>query len=378
MTNRKASMFLLFLLVLFGMLSSMRLWSTKIQAQQHPTNNFYTFDIEIMGENHTIAIETNGTIENFRYSNFTFGWGEWFGGEYAFYNITIAKTLNNTAILARSGWAQGAYKPDVISMNETHYFIYYDAEWQIVDVFFGAPSVEISLSCSTAYVGFTVEINGNVTYRGKSVSNWPVFLVAYHSPLKGNVWAWEWMYLPLTLITTVNTTTDGAFSAAWMPTATGNWWISAGLANPWPATDGDYPEDASASVSLTVTPYANEHAFSVVSNVTVSELAFNTTSQELSFTAEGLTGTKGFVDVYISKGLLADLTVLDIYLNSTLLSPEEYTVSSTNESWRIRLIVNFTSKYDVVIVIPEFPSFMIPALFMIATLLSVIVYRRKH
>ena len=81
MTNRKASMFLLFLLVLFGMLSSMRLWSTKIQAQQHPTNNFYTFDIEIMGENHTIAIETNGTIENFRYSNFTFGWGEWFGGE---------------------------------------------------------------------------------------------------------------------------------------------------------------------------------------------------------------------------------------------------------------------------------------------------------
>jgi hypothetical protein len=37
--------------------------------------------------------------------------------------------------------------------------------------------------------------------------------------------------------------------------------------------------------------------------------------------------------------------------------------------------LGFTYQYQV---IPEFPSFLVLPLFMIATLLAVIVYRRKH
>jgi hypothetical protein len=42
------------------------------------------------------------------------------------------------------------------------------------------------------------------------------------------------------------------------------------------------------------------------------------------------------------------------------------------------LYFNYTHSTEEVIIIPEFPSFLILQLFMIATLLAVIVYRRKH
>jgi len=114
-----------------------------------------------MGENYTIAIETNGTIENFRYTNFTFGWGSVGCG---FYNITIPKSLNNTKILAISDMYQGAFEPDEILMNATHYFIYYscrDYPDMFTDVFFGSPNVKISISSTTSYIGFQVNIEVN-------------------------------------------------------------------------------------------------------------------------------------------------------------------------------------------------------------------------
>lgn len=349
------------LIVLVGMLGIPFRFQTlgsisPIEIQTGNPSNYYTFTMDIMGEHYSIAIETNGTIEAFHHTNFAFGWNG-LGG--SFYNITIPKTLNNTRILATCDGAFGAFEPSKITMNDTHYFVYYYSDWwveYISHVIFGAPTVKLSISTSTTYIGFKVDIKGNVTCKEKPVANWPVILVAYIAPLRGNVWAWQWTSLPLTLITVVNTTSDGHFSAVWMPTATGTWWVSAGLANPWPSTDGDYPEDASDSASLTVISYDATHVFSVVSNATVSALAFNSTSKKLTFTVEGASGGKGFVDVYISKTLLEDPTGLIVYLNLTQLSHEQYTVGSTDDSWSLHLEMSFASKYNVIVVIPEFPS----------------------
>jgi len=71
----------------------------------------------------------------------------------------------------------------------------------------------------------------------KPFGNWPTIIVAYIGPLKGDVWAWQWHTLPVTLIGVGNTTQCGKYSVIWMPTATGTWWISAGLAPFWHATD---------------------------------------------------------------------------------------------------------------------------------------------
>ena len=47
---------------------------------------------------------------------------------------------------------------------------------------------------------------------------------------------------------------------------------------------------------------------------------------------------------------------------------------------RVPLVDSYeiTAESDQYAVVPEFPSFLIPSLFMIATLLAVIVYKRKH
>lgn len=357
-------------------------WMQKVKAGG--PSNYYSFTMEIMGDDFTIAIETNGTIENFRYTNFTFSWhNPWAGAApgsgACWYNITIPKALNNTIILARSVTAQGAFEPNVITSNATHYFLYYYgwAESGITDIFFGAPLVKLSISSSTTYIGFTLNIEANVTYRGKPLANWPTIIVAYPSPLRGDVWAWQWKNLPLTLIGVGNTTQDGVYSVVWMPTASGTWWISAGLANPWPATDGDYPEEASDALSLNVIPFADS-VFSVVSNATVSGLAFNSTSMELSFIVEGPSETTGFVDVFISKTLLENPSILEVYLNATRLSPEQYTVSTINESWRLHLEITFASKYDVSIIIPEFPSTIPIIVLLILTTSTVVLYKNYH
>ena len=87
--------------------------------------------------------------------------------------------------------------------------------------------------------------------------------------------------------------------------------------------------------------------FSVVSNSTISELAFNSTSQVLSFTAGGPSGTTGFSNVTISKTLIADVSGLEVYLDGTKTS---YVVSDLTTSWLIyityqhsthKIVVNF-------------------------------------
>jgi hypothetical protein len=72
--------------------------------------------------------------------------------------------------------------------------------------------------------------------------------------------------------------------------------------------------------------------FSLVSNSTISELAFSSTSQVLSFTAGGPSGTTGFSNVTISKTLIADVSGLEVYLDGTKTS---YVVSDLTTSWLI-------------------------------------------
>jgi len=128
-----------------------------------------------------------------------------------------------------------------------------------------------------------------------------------------------------------------------------------------------------------VTLYEEQNVFSVTSNSTISGLAFNTTDWTLSFTATGPNGTRGYTKVTIAKSLVANITNIRVYLDGNQL---EYNVTSTDDSW----LLTFTythSAHQVVVdldinIIPEFPSLIILPLFMIATLLAVIIHRRKH
>jgi len=97
-------------------------------------------------------------------------------------------------------------------------------------------------------------------------------------------------------------------------------------------------------------------AFSVISNSTVSELAFNSTSRILSFIVSGPSGTIGSTNVTISKTLIEDINELKVYLDGNQIN---YTAISTDYHW----LIHFTyqhSTHKVVIILdsPHAESFV--------------------
>jgi hypothetical protein len=179
----------------------------------------------------------------------------------------------------------------------------------------------VSCQSSTSISNFRVTINGSLTYNGTGISGAPIIL--FYSINEGSFWQG---------LTTVNTDSNGNFLAEWLPSVTGNFLINATYAG-----SASYPE-ASTVVSLVVAPYSYENAqdvFSVTSNSTVSDLVFNSTSGQLSFTVSGPSGTTGYADVCISKFLVNDTSNIKAYIDGKAIS---YTATSTADSW----ILHFT------------------------------------
>jgi hypothetical protein len=86
--------------------------------------------------------------------------------------------------------------------------------------------------------------------------------------------------------------------------------------------------------------------FSVNSNSTISELAFNSTSKTLIFTVDGPSGTIGYTNVTIAKTLIEDISQLEVYVDG---EPINYVASATDYYWRLRFTYNH-SKHNVALV----------------------------
>jgi len=183
-------------------------------------------------------------------------------------------------------------------------------------------SLSTSLSSSTSYIGFKVEINGNLTCNEVGLSRAPILLS--YSVTGGETW---------NDITIINTDSDGGYSALWMPSATGNYLVRA----LW-SGNSTYPR-TNTTVNLAVIPFEEENVFSVTSNSTVSELAFNSTSRELSFTVTGPSGTTGYVNVFLAKTLVENIADVKVYLDGDQLN---YTITSTDDSW----LLHFTYRHS--------------------------------
>ncbi len=191
--------------------------------------------------------------------------------------------------------------------------------WHMIDDFsitsqnLQKPSLITSCRGSASASRFSAQINGNLTFNGTAVSGVPIFLS--YSVTGGKSWQ------DLTL---VNTGTDGSYSALWLPSVTGNYMIKA-------VYEGNESYLGAINiVNFAIEPYEEQSAFSVTTNSTISELSFNSTSKELSFSVSGDTGTTGYVDVYIPKSLINDITDLKVYLDG---NQTEYTAQSQGDCW---------------------------------------------
>lgn len=178
-----------------------------------------------------------------------------------------------------------------------------------------SPSATLSLSCSSSvsYDSFRVDITGRIIENNKGLAATPI-AIAY-SITNGKTWQ---------DLTSVNTYSDGTFSVIWTPLVTGNYVIKAS----WVLDDS-----VNAIVNLAVLPFtdsASKNIFSVASNSTISDLTFNSTSNQLTFAVSGATGTTGYTDVTVAKSLIKDITQVRVFIDKIQV---QSSTTETPDSW---------------------------------------------
>lgn len=223
--------------------------------------------------------------------------------------------------------------------------------------------LSISTSTPSTFVGFTVGINGTLSdLFGNGLEDETVVL--YYTFQGARSW------FPISSAVTDNL---GHYYVQWIPTATGTFTIRA----EWYGNETLL--GSASTVTLSTMPYLNQYVFSVESNSTISALAFNTTNSELTFTAGGPSGTKGYVKVTLAKNLVENITDIKVYLDGNEI---QYSSTSIGDSWF--LICDYVhSTHNVAIelnssAVPEFPSAMILLLFGITTVLVAVFMKSKN
>lgn len=217
--------------------------------------------------------------------------------------------------------------------------------------------ISISTVTSTILIGLQIGISGTLTdHREKAISG---ELISLSYKVLG-LESWN-------VITSVYTEANGHYSAVWIPTAIGYFTLKA----EWNGNATHF--GASNSATLSVIPYNSKYVFTVESNSTISALTFNSTANELSFTANGPSGTMGYARVFISKELVANISDLKVYVDETQV---DYVAAPTDDSWLLYFVYEH-STHNIVVVIPEFPSVLILPLLMIFTLGTVVFSKKR-
>jgi len=183
---------------------------------------------------------------------------------------------------------------------------------------------------------------------------------------------------------TVVTGPHGSFQDVYAPEMPGTWGIKASWAG-----DEDHNGNESLQVPFNVltdlmhqvTWGTSSYFIRTLSNSTVSDFFFKGSAMQVSFNVSGLPGTEGFCNVTIPGNLLwGEFTV---YLDGSPLTRDiNYTQTYNGTHYLFCILYSHSSgPYEIEIfathIIPEFPSYLILPLFMVAILLVVIVYRRK-
>lgn len=115
----------------------------------------------------------------------------------------------------------------------------------------------------------------------------------------------------------------------------------------------------------------SEYHVQTICNSSISSFQYNGTA--ISFYVAGDNGTTGFCRICIPTALMN--VTYKVFINGTEVSYNLLPCSNETYSY---LYFNYTHSTQEVIIIPEFPSFPILSLFMIATILAVAIYRKKR
>jgi len=241
------------------------------------------------------------------------------------------------------------------------------------------PTPTIDLSCVSSATGdtFKVNINGAVSLNGKPLSDMSV-LISY-SVTGGHTWE---------SLTMAHTTSDGNFAVVWTPAVTGNYLIKAEVET---TTTTNAAEDI---INMALTPDNPEspdsNMFTINSNSTIRQFKFDPDKKRLSFTAEGPTGTTGYVNIYLPKATLNNISTLRAYIDNNKVAT--FNSESKGDSWLISF--DYTHSIHTITMDLDSPSSNIQPdnntdwityaatiaviLVIIAVAIGTIVLKRKH
>ena len=133
---------------------------------------------------------------------------------------------------------------------------------------------------------------------------------------------------------TINTDSNGNFSVNWQFPDAGSYIINAtyhGSPEYGPVFDG---------INVLVTGDETPKVFSVESNSTVTGIEFKQESSELNLSVTGQSGTIGFVNLYVSKSLVENVSAIQAYIDG---NPVSFTVTSTEDSWILHFYYHHSS-----------------------------------
>jgi hypothetical protein len=173
-------------------------------------------------------------------------------------------------------------------------------------------TIHISLSSESVYTGEEVSISGNLTYNGIGVTNaWIV--LSSKTYIEGATW---------NDIALVETDGYGKYLTVWKPMR-GSYQVKA----TWMG-NSTYPQ-TSVSVNLGVKSFG-DFITEFSSNSTITGLNFNASTRILSFSAEGPSGTNGYVKITLEKDPEFNPEDVSVFLDD---KPIEYAIASTSQSW---------------------------------------------
>ncbi len=231
-----------------------------------------------------------------------------------------------------------------------------NSTWLVTRIF-------LSTNTESSQLGLCVDLNGTLTNQTEAPLSGADILLFYRIP---GVQTWN-------ILTSATTDAAGAFSATWLPTATGNFIIKAeytGNASYLPSSD---------TRNISVVHGAAQSLLYAESNSTLSSIYLNSTSNEISFTVSGPSGTTGYVKLLVSKTLLTKATETEVYLDGHL---TDCNITSNDDAQSIYFdYVHSTHsvkmKLPTAAYVPEFPIWIALLLVAAVTLLAVLLVRRE-
>ena len=168
------------------------------------------------------------------------------------------------------------------------------------------------------------------------------------------------------------------------------WEKSTGLMLKWTISGSEVVDDEIETLNIyfqkvglqqVFYPYIDSRGYPVTvdSDSAILGFEFNQTEKNLSLNVTGKTGTAGFCDVVVPDSLLWGTFSLSMD-GYSLVEDDDYSQTHNGTHYTFHLsYIHSTHTIEIVGSegIPEFPAFVILPLFMTATLLAVILYRRR-